>query len=93
MLMDRSCAIAHSEELVCGSVSSLLSFWLVLKEAATERPGSRIWGLGSEQEAPLVSCLSHSSVQRGCVTVLCGRVPLQGLTTEINFVPVLETRG
>lgn len=35
----------------------LASFWLVLKEVVTERPGSRAWGHASEQEVPLMFCI------------------------------------
>lgn len=47
----------------------LVSVGLVLKDVATERPGSRIRGCASEQEAPLASSISRSPVPQACVTV------------------------
>lgn len=83
VLMDRSCIIAHSKELVGNMDMCLLlvscfsvSFLLVSKEIVTERPGSGIRGRASEQEASLVSWMSCSSAQQGCVIVLCA--PLLG---------------
>lgn len=49
-----TCAVAHSKELVGGMEMCLLlvSSWLVLNAAVTERPGGRIWQCAHERQAP-----------------------------------------